>query len=241
MSPGCEHCYAEGIAVRFSGFKTLNAAIRMGRGPAAFEGFAKIVNGHPSWTGKVELIESKLTEPLYWKKPQRIFVNSMSDLFHEALPDKAIDRVFAVMALCPQHTFQVLTKRAGRMRLYCEGAAGRIGDEIMKLRTDKKPVGQRRRKVDWVIVGGESGPGARRFDLEWMQSVVEQCKTAGTPIFCKQIGSNPFWAGYPLGRAQVGDRKGGKMSEWPTWAQVRQFPTCTSARAESRPLARSAQ
>ena len=72
----------------------------------------------PRWTGKVELIESKLTEPLHWRKPQRVFVNSMSDLLHEALPDEAIDRVFAVMALCPQHTFQVLTKRPDRMLRY---------------------------------------------------------------------------------------------------------------------------
>jgi protein gp37 len=73
----------------------------------------------PHWTGVVELQEDKLEEPLHWREPRMIFVNSVSDLFHENLPDEAIDRVFAVMALCPQHTFQVLTKRAERMHRYC--------------------------------------------------------------------------------------------------------------------------
>lgn len=297
VSPGCEHCYAEQIAYRFAGDKrTTSVGTRTGHQP--FTGFAKIVNGHPAWTGKVELIESKLTEPLHWKKPQRIFVNSMSDLFHEALPDEAIDRVFAVMALCPQHTFQVLTKRAERMLCYMESrrASSRFwkaaclagwtfdfrspldGKEYSLLpfplpnvwlgvsvedqqRADERiplllqtPAAVRfvsyepalgpvnflavpdRWKgkgtgIDWIICGGESGPGARRFDLEWMRSAVVQCKAAGTAIFCKQIGSNPYWAGYPLGRAAVGDSKGGDMETWPEWARIRQFPTCTSARA----------
>jgi protein gp37 len=112
VSPGCggaNHqggCYAEKIAARFSG-------------PGQpFEGFAKRTAHGGSWTGKMALIDDMLTVPLRWRKPRRVFVNSMSDLFHEALPDEAIDRVFAVMALAPQHTFQVLTKRAGRMRAY---------------------------------------------------------------------------------------------------------------------------
>ena len=111
VSPGCVNCYAERLAHRFQG-----QWIKDGPGMK----FVQITNGHPQWTGKVELIESKLTEPLHWRKPARIFVNSMSDLFHEALPDEAIDRVFAVMALCPQHTFQVLTKRPERMRDYLQ-------------------------------------------------------------------------------------------------------------------------
>lgn len=100
-------CYAERIAARFSG-------------PGQpFHGFAKRVNGEARWTGKVALIDDRLTEPLRWRRPAKIFACSMSDLFHEALPDEAIDQVFAVMALCPQHTFQVLTKRPERMRRYC--------------------------------------------------------------------------------------------------------------------------
>jgi len=112
VSPGCGGpgkaggCYAERIAARFSG-------------PGQpFEGFAERKGGEARWTGKVALIEDMLAVPLRWSKPRRIFVNSMSDLFHEHLPDGAIDQVFAMMALCPQHTFQVLTKRPERMRDY---------------------------------------------------------------------------------------------------------------------------
>ena len=117
VSPGCKNCYAERIAARFSGTGPLRSPGC--NGPKdAFAGFAKSTPSGPRWTGKVELIESMLDIPLRRKKPTTWFVNSMSDLFHESLPDEAIDRVFAVMALCPQHTFQVLTKRAKRMREY---------------------------------------------------------------------------------------------------------------------------
>lgn len=116
ISEGCRNCYAERIAARFSDGRE-QKPVRQGE----FHGFAIRTPSGPRWTGKVELIESKLTEPLHWKKPQRVFVNSMSDLFHEALPDEAIDRVFAVMALCPQITFQVLTKRPARMLQWFKG------------------------------------------------------------------------------------------------------------------------
>ena len=109
VSRGCERCYAERQAARgLPGLKS----------PTTGEPFARMTPSGPRWTGHVELIESMLDIPLRRKKPTTYFVNSMSDLFHEALPDEAIDRVFAVMALCPQHTFQVLTKRAKRMRDY---------------------------------------------------------------------------------------------------------------------------
>jgi len=99
-------CYAEQIAARFSG-------------PGQpFAGFAERTSQGGRWTGRMALVDEALTLPLRWKKPRRIFVNSMSDLFHENLPDEAIDKVFAVMALAPRHTFQVLTKRAKRMREY---------------------------------------------------------------------------------------------------------------------------
>ena len=106
VSEGCRHCYAEQVAARFSG-------------PGLkFEGIAHRIGGEARWTGKVVLVEEKLTEPLRWRRPRRIFVNSMSDLFHEELPDDAIDRVFAIMARAPHHTFQILTKRAVRLRAY---------------------------------------------------------------------------------------------------------------------------
>lgn len=121
VSEGCRHCYAEREANRH-------------KGPGApYEGLVHLVNGHPTWTGQVRFVENHLLDPLKWRgKPLfdlvsekrvgydrlRIFVNSMSDLFHENVPDEWIDRIFAVMALCPQHTFQILTKRPKRMLEY---------------------------------------------------------------------------------------------------------------------------
>lgn len=106
VSPGCVHCYAMKQAHRFSG---------PGK---AYEGLTKQTSAGPQWTGVARTVESALLEPLSWKKPQRIFVNSMSDLFHEDVPDAFIDQVFAVMALAPRHVFQVLTKRAARMQRF---------------------------------------------------------------------------------------------------------------------------
>ena len=105
---GCRFCYAMRMAHRLEAMSVPHYA-----------GTTKKVNGKAVWTGQVNVApEHVLMQPLRWKKPRRIFVNSMSDLFHEAVPDEAIDRIFAVMALCPQHTFQVLTKRPARMREY---------------------------------------------------------------------------------------------------------------------------
>jgi protein gp37 len=109
VSEGCRHCYAEQVAYRFSG-------------PGQpYEGLVRInAAGErvPEWSGVVKLVEKHLLDPLRWKEPRRIFVNSMSDLFHPNVPDEWIDRIFAVMALCPQHEFQVLTKRPERMLAY---------------------------------------------------------------------------------------------------------------------------
>lgn len=108
VSPGCEHCYAAKMAHRLAAM-----------GQRKYMGTTKkLANGNVVWTGKINLNPGALTIPLKRKKPTMYFVNSMSDLFHEEVPDHFIDKVFAVMALCPQHTFQVLTKRAERMRDY---------------------------------------------------------------------------------------------------------------------------
>jgi protein gp37 len=112
VSPGCANCYAETFAARWRG-----------------------VPGHPYEQGfDLRLVPEKLTEPLKWKLPKRIFVNSMSDLFQDGVPDAFIDQAFAVMALCPQHTFQVLTKRAGRMREYMTAADRR--DRVVRAGTE---------------------------------------------------------------------------------------------------------
>ncbi len=271
MSAGCVNCYAERIAVRFS------------HKGAPYEGFADVprrhsqtgratcgVRGH--WTGRVELIAEKLDEPLHWRKPRRVFVNSMSDLFHEALSDDAIADVFTIMAAARQHTFQVLTKRPMRMLAWTHSAdkymrQGGIlpapniwlgvsvedqatADERIPLLL-QTPAAVRfvsyepalgpiilanykdwlRAGLDWLIVGGESGPGARPCDVAWVRHVVRQCREAGVPCFVKQLGARPVTdhRTRPPGESHhwtsvLGDPKGGDPAEWPEDLRVREFP-----------------
>jgi protein gp37 len=124
VSAGCINCYAERHAYRFA------------RQPGTvYEGTARLVNGRPTFTGRVNLNERVLDVPLRWKRPRRIFVNSMSDLFHESVANATIDRIFAVMALAPRHTFQVLTKRPERMLQYLstEVSIRRIADRLFDM------------------------------------------------------------------------------------------------------------
>ena len=115
VSPGCHHCYAMRQAARFSG-------------PGLpYEGLAVVGRAGPQWTGEVRLVPEKLAEPLSWRKPTTVFVNSMSDLFHEKLTNEEIAAVFGVMAACPQHVFQILTKRAKRMREWFAWVAAQRG------------------------------------------------------------------------------------------------------------------
>ncbi|WP_431860047.1 DUF5131 family protein [Azospirillum sp.] len=279
-TPGCTNCYAMGEAARLE---------RMGA--LKYAGLTRIANDRPVWTGEVRLHEAALDQPLRWKRGRRIFVNSMSDLFHEGLTDQDIDRVFAVMALARQHTFQVLTKRAERMRAYmlafswervvesCRGPDGvsvitghsiadlqrafgllprfdyeadrsawplpnvwlgvsvedqrRADERIPHLLAtpaavrflsmepllgpvdleypaglfqngpamccDGRECGCRGLPVDpplingldWVIVGGESGPKARPMHPDWVRSIRDQCAAAGTAFLFKQWGE---WA-----------------------------------------------
>jgi protein gp37 len=300
VSEGCRNCYAEKVAYRFSGEGQ------------PYAGLAVLKNGHASWTGKVEFVEKHLLDPLKWGpvaehvagcrivflaahisafKPRkcdcpvrrrRIFVNSMSDLFHENVPDEWIDRIFAVMALCPQHDFQVLTKRPARMLKYFSAGEGDLMERwgfwashalhchtgVNDLERDKskapswplpnvwlgvsvenqaaaderiplllqtpaavrfisaepllgpvqllwqdgwggkdeppltgaEPAGDQLNsahhirhgasRLDWVIVGGESGAGAesRQMKQAWVRSLRDQCATASVPFFFKQWG-----------------------------------------------------
>jgi protein gp37 len=112
VSPGCTNCYAMRLAARL-----------LDKPGSHYHGTTKRVKGNAVWTGNIAMApEETLIAPVHWKKPRRIFVNSMGDLFHESVPDEWIDKVFAVMAMAPQHTFQVLTKRAKRMREYTNTA-----------------------------------------------------------------------------------------------------------------------
>jgi protein gp37 len=177
VSPGCggpgKHggCYAELMAARFSE-------------PGQWgHGFATRVAGEARWTGHVALIEEQLLLPMRWKKPRKIFVNSTSDLFHEKLPDEAIDRIFAVMALCPQHTFQILTKRPERMRAWFASepwAATRVAHAMM----DLAPIGETLQNAIIFEPGNASRMRPEIWPLPnvWLGTSVEDQKRADERI-----------------------------------------------------------
>lgn len=324
-SPGCKHCYAMPMAARIEW---------MNPGLAHYRGLTQPSNGGPVWTGKVVPAPDNIfLQPLRWKKPRRIFVNSMSDLFHEDVPDAAIDRIFAIMALTPQHTYQVLTKWAARMRRYF-GAPHPSGnvrqwqarvsgaiDDIMRFRTldcviakeaattgnalpnvwlgvsaerqeeaderiphlletpaakrfvsaepllgpidlmglidaDRKTITDALQgivgtnigtanepewdgaspcaRLDWVIAGGESGPGARPAHPDWFRALRDQCQAAGVPFFFKQWGEwlpgENYFETRPAGPARWQDGETGQHStcrdkaesrtpEWRHWSK----------------------
>ena len=192
VSPGCKHCYAERLATHLQA---------MGN-PRYQQGFTVIL--HPD----------QVTLPLRWRQPRRIFVNSMSDLFHEAIPEEFIHRVFEVMAQAHWHTFQILTKRAERLaalaprlpwppnvwqgvsvenvhyawRIACLqktfAAIRFLSIEPLLGPIDPLPLAG----IHWVIVGGESGPQHRFMDPSWVRGIRDQCLAAGTPFFFKQWG-----------------------------------------------------
>jgi len=197
ISPGCKHCYAEVFAERFRG-----------------------VPGHPYEQGfDLRLVPEKLEEPLKWKTPRLIFVNSMSDLFQVGVPDEYIMKVAAVMDTAKWHTFQVLTKRAERMRCLLntklqfaahsshiwwgvsvedrKHGVPRIGElrnanvtmRFLSVEPLLEDVGLLNLSgIHWVIVGGESGPGARPMRKEWVLSIKAQCRKELVPFFFKQWG-----------------------------------------------------
>lgn len=192
ISPGCKHCYAEVFAERWRG-----------------------IPGHPYGQGfDLRLVPEKMREPERWRKPRRIFVNSMSDLFHDAVPLEFIQKVFAVMERCPWHQFQVLTKRPERAvevaaelpwpsnvwvgtsvenALYTHRAETlRKVPAHVRFLSVEPLLGRIRRLplegIHWVIVGGESGPGARPIDPEWVTEIRDRCIRFGVAFFFKQWG-----------------------------------------------------
>jgi protein gp37 len=197
ISPGCKHCYAETFAERFRG-----------------------VPGHPYKQGfDLLLVPEKLLEPLKWSRSRRIFVNSMSDLFQDGVPDDFVRQVFEVMAAADWHIYQMLTKRAARQRALTAMMLPEIvrQDHIwLGVSVEDKRYGLPRidelrntpakvrflsieplledlgkielQGIHWVIVGGESGPGARPMHERWVLSVRDQCQAAGVPFFFKQWG-----------------------------------------------------
>jgi protein gp37 len=197
ISPGCKHCYAERFAERFRG-----------------------VRNHPFEQGfDIRLVPEKLDQPLRWRSPRRIFVNSMSDLFHDRVPTEYISRVGRVMQAAQWHTFQVLTKRHRRLRSLLNGELNWMGSlsnvwwgvsvedreyglpRIDSLRLTRAQVrflsveplledlgDINLSGIDWVIVGGESGPRARSMEQAWVGAILNQCESAGVAFFFKQWG-----------------------------------------------------
>jgi protein gp37 len=211
ISPGCDHCYAERLALRLQAMGQPNYA----------DGFRLTVQEH------------MLELPLRWKLPQVIFVNSMSDLFHKDVPTEYIQRVFDVMRRASQHRFQVLTKRSQRLArlssrlswqpniwmgvsVESQGYTFRIDhlretDAHIKFLSLEPLLGPltnlNLEGIDWVIVGGESGPGARVMRSEWVLDIRDQCKDAGIPFFFKQ------WGG-------TNKKKTGRLLDDRTWDEM---------------------
>jgi len=220
ISPGCKHCYAERFAERFRG-----------------------VRGHPFEQGfDLKIVPEKLAEPLNWKSAKHIFVNSMSDLFHEKVPLDYIRSVFAVMNVAKQHQYQVLTKRAERLEelnqrlpwapniwmgvsveneeyLYRVDHLRRTS-AFVKFLSIEPLLGSLGKVdlsgIDWVIVGGESGPGARSMNEAWVKEIRDQCLRAGVAFFFKQ------WGG-------VQKKKAGRELEGRTWDQMPELVTISSS------------
>ena len=202
VSDGCRFCYAERIAARFS------------KEGLAYEGLAKMTKAGPRWSNKIRLIPELLDAPLKWKTPQYIFVNSMSDLFHEEVPLEFILSVFDTMHKAAKHQFQVLTKRSQRLlelsseiqwpknvwmgvSVENQDYTYRINhlrqtDAHIKFLSLEPLIGALRHldltRIDWVIVGGESGPHARPMQKEWVIDIRNQCQQADIPFFFKQWG-----------------------------------------------------
>lgn len=211
VSQGCKHCYAERMAHRLQAM-----------------GVERYRNGF-ALTLHHDLVE----RPRRWRKPRMVFVNSMSDLLHPDVPDDFIARVFETMVSCPQHTFQVLTKRTGRLRTLADslqwsqniwmGASVENAEQMWRI-NDLAAVDASVRflslepllgplpnlpldRISWVIVGGESGPGARPMSEAWVTDIRDQCLRAEVPFFFKQ------WGG-------VNKKRTGRMLEGRFWGEM---------------------
>lgn len=214
ISPGCAHCYAETFAERFRG-----------------------VPGHPYEQGfDLKLWPERLELPLRWKRPRSIFVNSMSDLFHADVPSKFIGEVFDTMRRAEWHTFQILTKRPERVvalspslpwspniwmgtSVENQRFTTRIDDlrrtgaavKFLSCEPLLGPLQLRLAGIDWVIVGGESGPGARPMRADWARDIRTQCEAARVAFFFKQ------WGAHDEHGVRVGKSRAGRILDGRTW------------------------
>jgi protein gp37 len=205
VSPGCTNCYAMRMAARLEA---------MGAQP--YQGMTRKSGGRFVWTGRLRINERALDAPLRWRRPKKIFVNSMSDLFQEGIKDRDVERIWEVMAQTPQHLFQILTKRPDRMRTFLRNRpapvlpnvwlgtsveSGNYRDRIDELRqtlasvrfVSFEPLVGRIGPVNlsgvhWAIVGGESGPKSRFMDEAWVDELHAECRGQGVAFFFKQWG-----------------------------------------------------
>ncbi|HEY9200717.1 MAG TPA: phage Gp37/Gp68 family protein [Gammaproteobacteria bacterium] len=219
VSPGCKHCYAETMAARLQ---------------------AMGANGYENGFD-VSLLHERLNQPLKRKKPTVYFVNSMSDLFHEGASFAFLDEVFKVISLTPQHTYQILTKRAGRMAKYFSKRIPPKNAWLGVSVEDRKyglPRIDKLRSIDahvrflsveplledlgrinldaihWVIVGGESGPKARPMKIEWVRSIKKQCDIADVSFFFKQ------WGGWGADGKKRSKQANGRLLEGQTFSEM---------------------
>ena len=217
VSPGCAHCYAQTFAERFRG-----------------------VPGHPYEQGfDLKLWPARLELPFQWKRPRTIFVNSMSDLFHENVPDDYVQAVFDVMRRANWHTYQVLTKRPERAAALSASLPWspniwmgtsvenqrwtsriehlRHTDAAVKFLSCEPLLGPLQldlRAIDWVIVGGESGFRARPMRADWARNIREQCHRAGVAFFFKQWGAHDEYG------IRVGKGRAGRILDGQTWDEM---------------------
>jgi len=208
VSTGCEHCYAETMSNRLAGMARKHSDDSNRRSHYMHV----IKNG--KWNNKIRIIPEALDDPLRWREPRQVFVNSMSDLFHKQVPLDFIKQVFGVMNHCQRHTFQILTKRPEIAAEYAsqltwtpniwmgtsvenESVTSRI-DELRKIKARVRflslepllgPLNNLNLNgIHWVIVGGESGAGARPMQSEWVRDIRDKCIKERVPYFMKQWG-----------------------------------------------------
>jgi protein gp37 len=249
ITPGCDHCYAETFAERFRGVK-----------------------GHPYEQGfDLRLVPEKLAEPLRWKTPKMIFVNSMSDLFHKDVPEDYVEAVCRVMERANWHTYQVLTKRSSRLRdmlkdrlqfaaklthIWWGVSVENRAQGLVRIRhLQEAPAAVRFLSIEplledlgeinlegihWVIVGGESGAGARPMQKEWVLSIRDQCARAQVPFFFKQ------WGG--VRKSKAGRELDGRMYdglpsrvELPVLENPRRLAAITEIESLYRPVTATAE
>ena len=233
VSSGCKNCYAERMAKRLAAMA--EADISKGKNPGKKSSYINVVT-EKGWNGKVYTDESSLKLPASWKRPRLVFVNSMSDLFHEAVPLDFIIKVFETMNKSPKHIFQVLTKRPDRVKEVANKLVWssniwmgtsvenkKVSSRVLDL--IKVPAKIRFLSIEpllgpltnvsfegiqWVIVGGESGPQSRPMKESWVLNIRDQCVSKNIPFFFKQ------WGG-------VNKKKAGRLLEGQIWGEIPQY------------------